>query len=558
MREPLTAQQVNYWKLNLSRILKIGAEFEFNLPNKDTGTCKGKSYTCQCVNYGKDDKDCWSKCLNVSKCEHKPNISYCANIEEKCKETQCAKCDSFKFKCVGMECANYTPLCTTCADFVLDCASCEFQFDPNKNPEAIRRFCTNKFNPSMSYGIVSASGVHNVVTDGSLLGENGMEVITTGRRVDYWEFFRMSKDIIDTSVSKGAYINERCSIHMHGLASYYGKIPGLGDGGGGGGPIGSGNKINEIEKSIPEIVLANLHQMMRKYQNAITWMTSALDDPSHLTRWEKFRISILGISAIPKNMREVRDDVINVSGGNKYGWINYKFCQFDKKGDVNRLHVEVRVMDGTLSPSACAAFACLYYAMFIKAIELSRYGVIEAGDEAWYKQAKKVKSALMNNATDWKAAKKTGRFSDTSELHKYTDILIAESFDLISQLKHIISAVGPAYEVLEKLAEFPCSVRRCDGQTWEDIEKELSVELTEEGIFEYHVNKIIDTREVIDIATVKSWMEEVTKILYNNKEVNSSAESKEEMSDKLEMYVEERQANGEMIWANKIGSMITV
>jgi len=551
MRTPLTAQQVNYWKLNLSRILKIGAEFEFNLPEKDTGTCKGKSYTCPCDKYGKEEFDCWTKCTNEVECKSKPNSSYCSNFNADCtNNSECSTCKDFKFKCIGITCVNNVPICATCEDFKINCNTCEYQFDPTKNPDAIRRSCTDKFNPSGSYGIVSKSGVHNVVTDGSLLGKKGMEVITTGRRVDYWEFYRMSKDIIDTAVSKGAYINERCSIHMHGLASYYGKVPGAGNNG--------GNKINEMERSIPEIVLANLHQLIRRYQNAITWMSSALDDPKHLTRWEKFRVSILDISAIPSNMRKVRDKVVNTSGGNKYGWINYKFCQFDHNGDVNRLHVEVRVMDGILSPSVCAAFACLYYALFIKAIELSRYGVIKSGDKDWYNQAKIVKNALLNNKSDWNDAKVNGRFSDTSNIHKYTDILISESFEMISQLKHILSSIGPAYEVLEKIAENPCSIRRCDGQSWKEIENDVKVELTEEGVFEYEIKKIIDTREVINAKDVKSWMIEVSKILHKNKDLQFTNDSEEEVTDKLEMHIEEKQANGEMIWANKIGTMITV
>ena len=60
------------------------------------------------------------------------------------------------------------------------------------------------------------------VQDGSLLGKKGAEVITVGRRVDYWEFYKMAKTIIDTAVTKGAYVNERCSTHMHVLAGYYG------------------------------------------------------------------------------------------------------------------------------------------------------------------------------------------------------------------------------------------------------------------------------------------------------------------------------------------------
>jgi len=549
MRKQLTVQQVNYWKLNLSRILKIGVEFEFNLPDKTTGSCKGRSFTCPCMNYGKEEHTCWKVCLNEEACSKNPSIDRCANFNnKKCTESQCADCEDYKFQCIGPVCSNHMAACLTCKDFTLDCSSCIYRFDPNKNPDAIRQSCTKDFNPSGSYGVISPSGVHNVTTDGSLLGKKGMEVITTGRRVDYWEFYRMSKDIIDTSIGRGAYINERCSIHMHGLASYYGKLSG---------GTASG-KVAELERSVPEIVLANLHQLIRRYQNAITWMTSGLDDPNHLTRWEKFRVSVMGISAIPRNMRQVRDEVINASGGNKYGWANYKFCEFDGIGAVKRLHVEVRVMDGLLSPSAVAACSCMYYALFIKAVELSRYGVMYVGNDDWKVQAEIVKSALMNNTSNWEDGNKYGRFSDTSKLHKYTDILVAESFELISQLKHILAKVGPAYDILEKLAESPCSIRRCEGTEWVDIEKQLEMQLTEEGKFEYEISKLIDTRGVGRVKSIQEWMVKIAETLQVNKDLELENESIEEITNKIAFHIEDKQSNGEMIWADKIGSMIAI
>lgn len=544
-RTPLTAREVSYWKLNLNRVLKVGAEFEFNLPNKTTGTCKGKSFTCSCKKYGKEENSCWQVCLNEKECSSIPSIYHCANRSVTCRTKKCVDCKTYKFECIGLMCSNHISACITCKDFEPDCSNCAYRFDPNKDPDAIRQFCTDKFKPSGSYGIVSKSGVHNVVTDGSLLGKKGMEVITTGRRVDYWEFYNMSKDIIDYSVKKGAYINERCSIHMHGLASYYGKIPGVGN---------PGAKIREMEKSMPEIVLANLHQLLRKYQNAITWMSSALGEPSRITRWEKFRVSTLEISALTNHMREVNEKVVHKAGGSKYGWANYKFCQFDKDGEVQRLHVEIRAMDGLLSPSACAGFACLWYALFIKAVELSRYGVIKVGNDMWLEKALIVKNSLMNNTSDWQNAKDGGRFSNTSEVHKYTDILVSESFELIAQLKHILAPVGPAYDVLEKLAEMPCSIRRCEGLAWDEIEEQLEVKLTKEGALEYEIRKIIDTRKVVNAKDTQNWIAEVAGIFIRDKLIDTKINPVRSITECITSHV----TNGEMVWADKIGTMITI
>ena len=487
--------------------------------------------------------------MNTATCESSPNISRCKNKTEDCTTEKCAACKSYEFQCVGILCSNRIEPCIDCADFQMNCLECQHRFDPNKNPDAIRQACVNQFKPSGSYGVVAPSGVHNITTDGSLLGKKGMEIITTGRRVDYWEFYKMSKSIIDTSIARGGYVNERCSIHMHGLAGYYGKIAGMSSGGG---------SINELEKSVPEIILANLHQLFRRYQNAITWMTSGLDDPKHLTRWEKFRVSMLPISAITQTMPKVLEEVKRNSGNNKYGWANYKFCGFDNNGDVDRLHVEVRAMDGLLAPSAVAAMACLYYALFIKAVELSRYGIMQFGDSKRRERAAIVKDALMNNCSDWQEGNKNGRFSDTSKLHKYTDVLVSESFELITQLKHILGSVGPAYDVLEKLAETPCSIRRCEGKDWNEIEDALLVEQTEEDQFEYHLKRLIDTRSVITKTSIPSWINSVAAKLHGMEELNTNGDSVEEMIDKVTIYVEEKQADGEMLWAKKIGSMMNI
>lgn len=549
MRPKLSAQQVVYWKQNLDRVTKIGAEFEFNLPDQETGTCKGVSFTCPCMHYGNDDHDCWTKCINIEACTSAPEMSRCKNKKDSCIETLCKECPSYEFECVGIACSNRVAPCIDCADFQMNCSACAHRFDPSKNPDAIRQACINQFKPSGSYGIVSDSGVHNITTDGSLLGKKGMEIITTGRRVDYWEFYKMTKSIIDTAIASGGYSNERCSVHMHALAGYYGKIANM---------PGPSSTINELEKSVPEIILANLHQLFRRYQNAITWMTSGLDDPKHLTRWEKFRVSILPISAITQTMPKVVEEVARNSGGNKYGWANYKFCGFDSDGDVNRLHVEVRVMDGILSPSAISAIACLYYSLFIKAVELSRYGIMEIGDSKRRDMAFKIKDALMNNTADWQEGTKNGRFSDTSKLSKYIDTLVAESFELITLVKHILGTVGPAYDVLEKLAEAPCSIRRCEGKSWETIEKELFVELTDEDQFEYHIKRIIDTREVLNKVSINSWIQAVANKLHGIKELNPENHSVDEMVDKVSILIEAKMSDGDMLWGKRIGSMMNV
>ena len=549
-RKPLSAEEVSYWKTSMRNIIKAGFEFEFNLPEKKNGTCNENSDTCPCKHLNAETM-CWQKCINTEICGSLiKNTTTCNNVTGTCTDEDCATCEHFS-KCSGIFCPNFVGSCYTCKDFARNCQDCKYKYDPNKNPDAIRQALQDELIPSNSYGKVSRSGVHSITTDGSLLGKKGAEVITVGRRINYWEFYTMTKNIMDRASIRGAYLNERCSTHMHILASYYDNIA---SGSSNGELRGIPAKVSEMERPLPEIVLANLHQLVRRYQNAMTWMTMGLDEQERMTRWEKFRVSVIPISAATSHMRDVQAKVSSHAGGTKYGWINYNMLGFDQSGDVNRFHVEFRAADGMMSPSAIAAIACMYYALVIKAIEISKYGVLEVGDEAWLARANTIKSAMMNNMKDYKDG---DRFSDTSHLKKHYNILIEESLDLTRQLKAILTKVGPAYDVLEKLAERPIALRRIDGDNWEKIEGDLKVITTEEDEFEIALSEVIMLNKIHHCENMTDWVGKVSKFVVEDKSFKFTLAGGVTLTD-IEQWVHEfirlQRDDGKLIWSSKIGA----
>lgn len=540
-KQAISAATMVYWKNMLKKVLKVGVEFEFNLPDSK-GTCRGDSKTCPCVRML--ENVCWKSCQNHDSCKTTPGMDRCSLKKRSCKPDKCTECENYTFDCHTIYCPNFSSACFGCDEFKMDCAVCKDRYDPEKNPSNIRHMITNDLSPSNSYGMITEAGVHSITKDGSLLGDRGVEIITVGRRIDYWEFFRMSRQILDSALQKGAYMNERCSTHMHLLATYYGKMA----------PKESGipNQISELEKDMPEIILANFHQLCRRYQNAMTWMTMALDEPQRLTRWEKFRVSVLDVSAVTNNMSTVKEKVSHQAGGNKYGWVNYNNCLMDERsGDIKRFHVELRAADGLLSASANAALACLYYSLIIKAVEISRYGVVEVGDSDWMAQAKEVKEAMMNNMKDYNAG---DRFSDTTRLGQYFDLLKTESYDLIRQVKHILIQVGPSYQILEKLAEWPIALRRVNGATWEEIEKDLAVTMSEDTEFELKLNEFIDLRLVDECRNLKEWVESVSQAMEEDPELGP--EDKKSIEKRVEKYITDKKVEGEIIWSDSLGSIV--
>lgn len=548
-KPPLSLLDINYWRSSLNKILKVGTELEFNLP-KARGLCKGDNIGCGCSRIVTDT--CWSECLNKKYCESTPTYVLCANKADNCDPEDCENCKFYKFECMGLTCSHFVSACHMCNEFTIDCGKCEFKYDPENDPKNIRQKFKSKFTPNNCYGVINKSGVHSVKQDGSLLGDKGAEIITIGRRVDYWEFYNMFKNIIDTATNYGAYVNERCSIHMHILASYYDRTV----------EAQNGNLknnalptyISELEKPLPEIVMINLHQLIRKYQNALTWMGMALDDPNHLTRWEKFRVSVLDISPLMKDMKKVKSDVFNIAEGRKYGFVNYQFLKFEKgSNNLQNFHIEFRHLDGILCPSALSAFACLWHAMVIKAVEISRYGILEMENSEWLDKAKCMKQSIMNNIGDWGAE----RFSNTKELHKYVDDFKEESFDLLQQVKHILIQKGPAYDVLNSIAEEPIAYRRQKGQDWNSIENDLQTDdfCTGEDEFTKFIDEIVDLRGISGAKNFNVWLEKVAEIMQQEKITDKDIE---DIKTDVECYVNDKQDVGEFLWSKSLGTIVAI
>ena len=534
-KPPLTAEDVRYWRSALTKLLKVGIELEFNLPEQK-GVCKGDNAHCPCIHI---DQDCWKECANTKECSKTPCIDTCENRSPDCTAEKCEKCKDYKLACLGTNCIEFVSACFTCKKFDKNCDTCPKKYDVSKDPKQIRQYMTNELNPSGNYGKVSQSGVVSITTDGSLSGDKGVEIITIGRRPDYWEFFRMSKKILDMCTEKGAFLNERCSSHMHLLTSYYDNPD---------------SRINELERDMPETIVANFHQLCRRYQNAITWMTMALDNPRHMTRWEKFRISVLEVSPVTKSMQEVNQQICNKSqklaNKEKYGWVNYTNTQFSGNM-ISKFHVELRVADSTLCPSYYAGLACLFYALLIKAAEISRYGVLKIGDEEWLDRATTIKDTMLNGTGGYDG----GRMSDTRHTLEYREELIYQSFELINQLKGILMKLGPAYDILAKLAQQPVALRRIDGDKWEDIENALAVKMEESDQIEFRINEVVDLRYIEDCRSIEEWISEVSKIVNDLEDANMAMEITKE---DIKKFVDNKMRDGELIWSDSTGAMIAL
>jgi hypothetical protein len=390
---------------------------------------------------------------------------------------------------------------------------------------------------------VGETGALEVKKDGSLLHNGGIEVPTVGRRVHWNSFYRMCKEIVDPIVKRGGYVNERCGQHYHLLVGYLGS----------GSPSGARNpSLSELEIPMPEIILANFHQLHRRYETALFWIMSGGEAMETLTRWAKFRQPVRHYSAMqssmPKIMKELAD---NIPGGGantpgKYASCSYFFCKFDQAGQVSTLHIENRIADGCLAPAVIAAWGMLIYAMMLKAVRLSQYGIMEIGNREYAEELEEASQHLVNGQNRDYGGHRSG---DTSGIGPYIPFLRDTSRELIQLLKSELGSMGPAFDILMQLADRPCSIRRAQGDSWEDIENELNPQSREEDsdnryLIESEVAEIVDLTGIVECENQDVWIEEV-------------AANIDQPPPVVAEIVAQLLSSGRYRWSDVVGALIT-
>ncbi|NIA10684.1 MAG: hypothetical protein GWP10_13390 [Nitrospiraceae bacterium] len=545
--KPLELKEYKYWRKLLPKVLKVGAELEFNLRHV-SGNCKGLNDRCICPKL--QSGECIPKCvfLNNGECSlHIRNINTCKNATTSCDNSKCPTCNNFEFKCGKSSCLYYLMECITCAKPRNMCVSCNNRYDSTNSPDSIRALVENSLGATQNFGNVGRNGVLQVVKDGSLVN-NGLEIPTVGRRFDFETFRKMFKNILTVAKANGGYADPRCSFHVHILNEYYTKVNNS---------HGRRRRPDEdvslnftsFENKLPDIILTNIIQLWRQYETAIYWMSCGNPDSSHLTRWEKFRVSMLDFSPIFMSIETIMSKISNLVGKKRYGSLNLA----NTKSDGSRLHLECRVCDMIMSESYMTAMCCLFYSIILKAVDISCYGLLNVENSTWLEKEKKIKNSIVNGATRQYG---DNRLSDTSSLYKYKTYLQEKSIELINLLSPILSSFEPAEKLLMSIAKNPIGYRLEKAMNDNDltyleainkynIEKDLvSVldnnknEINEE---EKRLLKTIALNKIYGCDTIEAWIAETAK------DENTTI-------DKIKKYINDLQ--DDIYWKNSIGSYV--
>jgi hypothetical protein len=117
--------------------------------------------------------------------------------------------------------------------------------------------------------------------------------------------------------------------------------------------------------------------------------------------------------------------------------------------------------------------------------------------------------------------------------------------------------IGPAYEVLEKLAERPCALRRCEGQSWEEIEKSLEIIMNEEGKLDVALSEIVTLNQVSECKDLDEWIQTTGQILRKDPTLEIDVDNAV-IEDTIRDFIDKNREDGKLVWSNRIGSPIMI
>ena len=539
-RPPLSRGASSYWLDMLRKIIKIGTEFEINLPSPEAALDAPDNAACTWA-----VTNCAKDCVNTETCMTDRHPTFCLTRETgkflgkefTCPATDdgdtgaCQACPAWYLNCRSTNCAMFTPFCTVCSSFGRNEAVKPIEkMAVATDEEEVRRQISKLLMPTAFVGQVGKHGVLEVKKDGSLHHNGGIEVPTVGRRVHWHSFYQMCKDIIDPIVERGGYINERCGQHFHVLAGYLNGRS-------------IGKTVSELEQPLPEIILANFHQLCRRYELAMFWLMSTGENSRTLTRWAKFRIPIFQYSALNSKMRKIQEELsANIEKNGKYAANAYHFCEFDENGNVTTFHVENRIADGCLSPAVVTAWAMMIYATVLKAVRLSQYGVMEVGNKEYIDKVREIAPKLINGQDRGYG---DNRFADTSYLTTDDRQFLQENaLEFVDLLKNELMPLGQAYPILVQLAHQPVSIRRIEGQSWQQIEETLYRPAPEISPLAEELQEMVDLAQLTSCESQEAWQIEAATLL---------GQGIQEVQEALQTLSE----RGNIRWSSPVGTFIS-
>lgn len=344
--------------------------------------------------------------------------------------------------------------------------------------------CRRELKPTNDINKFGEFGVYKVTSDGSL--NNGIEICTVGRRVDFRDMICQYKYIID--LLEDTKLNSRCGLHNHMLIAY-------------------GNSHSELEKNVPSIILRNFLQLVKLYYSGMAYLTSTVYQPEYyddsFTRGKRFcEHDTLYSTNIITN--EIGSLINRISGSSRYKAVNLNPMEKGRDDDLRQFHMELRFPDGSLFPTQIASQNVMYQALMIKAIKLSRFGIVTTQESL--EEAKELSNAIRNEFT-WSGDNRLSEAPTDEQLQR----IVLNAKELLGLIKEeIVEISKDAYDVLVCLTDKPVSMllrtfngdeEKVNEYLFDIVKKNYDVEEEDEGLL-----KTIACTEITGMKNEDEWL----------------------------------------------------
>lgn len=353
--------------------------------------------------------------------------------------------------------------------------------------ESFEQRVADRLAPSGSYETLGPNGVLDVSPE-----HCGIEVRIIGRHPHFRALHEQYRSILAVLAEEGARVRPTCGLHFHVVAP-------------------------SLAEPLPEIVLANLWNVVRRYSPELRFLTSGGDSRAALCRRRNHtsHLEMVRHSPAAMHMTEIQAELrASRTVPEHQNFINLEHIGFTQGGQIHPFHLEFRFPDSDLCPSSVTAKVFLFLALVMKAVDLSQYGVIHVGKVAPWRRKIELLGMLSNN---------DGNLA-TSDTRRVTDEVIEE---LRQGCFELLDLLGPAFErfpdggsleVLTALAERPISLLRCAGYDWQGIEALLAARVvdTEVGVDEIdrRLMQRIELSEWAGMPSPESWQWHAARELY--------------------------------------------
>jgi hypothetical protein len=367
--------------------------------------------------------------------------------------------------------------------------------------------------PSKDMNQLGVLGVYDVIKE-----HCGIEILVIGRHPHWDTLLDQYRRIILPLLTEKIRMRPTCGLHFHIL--------------------GAG-----LAEEIPEIILANFWNMARMFAPGLKFITSGGKNRQGLCRRRQHnahqefmrlspeKYSMTEIQALLKKSMEVPEH---------QNFFNLEHVRFNEAGDLTKFQVEFRFPDGDLCPVSITAKTFLFLTMLLKAVEISKFGLLKISDGSLLERNLELMNMISNN---------DGRLA-TSDTSAVDDVIVREyqrnTQELLTFLKSIFLILDtPGELVLRQLASVPISLRRNRGDSWRRIEDDLSGCITpphDPDKTDYALIKIIELGLLIHVDNENGWLDKAADMLRI---------APEEISSRLLSYQDRSP-----VWREELGSIV--